>query len=274
MKHKTNYVITVLITLLALFWLAPLIVVVVNCLKDPSEFVRGNFWELPKRIAFTTNFEYVWVRAQLGASFFNSVYYGIIGSFFAILFGSLAAFSLSVLKVKWRFFWFLLIYSGTVFPFQMYLIPLFRMFNDLNLYDTKLGMYIFYTSLSVPFCLFVLRNFFSTISKEILESARMDGSTDFRIFWKIYLPLARSPIAVLFLFQFTWIWNDLLFGLTFSKSPAVRPVMAGVASLQGMYAGTNMPAVLVAVLVASIPTLLLFSLLQKNFMQGLTLVKK
>jgi len=274
MQKFIRYLTTILISVFAVLWLIPLVVVIVNCLKAPKEFVRSQFWQLPKQIAFLENLQYAWVKAQLGASFFNSVFYGTVGSIVAIVIGALAAFALSALPIKGRFVWFLIIYSGTVFPFQMYLIPLFRMFNNFSMYDTRFGLCTFYAAVSVPFCLFVLRNYFSTISKEVVEAARMDGSSDIRIFGQIYLPLAKSPIAVLFLFQFTWIWNDLLFGLTLSKSPTIRPVMAGVASLQGIYSGTNMPAVLVAVLIASIPTLLLFSLLQRNFMQGLTLVTK
>ncbi|MBV7504374.1 carbohydrate ABC transporter permease [Bacillus sp. sid0103] len=274
MTHVSRRVTNMVVLLLALIWVLPFWFVVVNAIKSTKDFFTGEFWKLPTEIGFIENFAYVWEEAGIGSGFINSLIYGSVGSFFAIFIAALAAFSLTTLEVRGRLFWFLIIYSGTVFPFQMYLIPLFKMYSGFQMYDTNWGLTIFYTAVSIPFCLFVLRNFFTTIPKEIVEAARLDGSTDFRIFLQIFLPMSRAPIAVLFLFQFTWIWNDLLFGLTLSKSESVRPIMSGVASLQGMYAGSNIPAILVAVLIASVPTLLLFSFLQKNFMQGMSLVGK
>lgn len=262
------------VLLFAVMWLLPLIITLITALKTPRDFLFGNFWTLPTRFALLENIKYAWVDGGLGSGFMNSLVYGVIGSFFSIVIAGLAAYALVALKIRWRMFWFILIYSGTVFPFQIYLVPLFRMFTNLHLYDTRIGLDLFYTAVCIPFCLFVLRNFFETISSEIIEAARLDGCSNLGVFCRIFAPLATAPGSVLFLFQFTWIWNDLIFGMTLSTSASVRPVMVGMASLQGVYAGTSLPAVLAGALVTSLPTLILFFVLRRQFMQGLTLVGK
>lgn len=99
----------------------------------------------------------------------------------------------------------------------------------------------------------------------------MDGLSNFGIYMRMYLPLSIPAIAALFLFQFTWIWNDLLFGITLAKSPDVRPIMAGLASLRGSYSADNTPAVLAGALMASLPTVIIFIALGRYLLRGMTL---
>lgn len=120
-------------------------------------------------------------------------------------------------------------------------------------------------------CLLVLRNYVGDIRHEVREAAELDGCSRAGILWRIYLPLSGSSLAVLFLFQFTWIWNDLLFGITLADSTRVRPVMAALATLQGVYGATDIPAVLASAIVASLPTRVLFVGLQLHCMEGLRL---
>jgi len=200
-----------------------------------------------------------------------SLLYGVVAAGLAILFASLGAYSITRLRIRWPFFWFVLVFSGTIFPFQMYLIPLFKLYQDTGLYDTQLGMIFFYTAIALPFCLFVMRGYFATIPRELQEAARIDGCSDFGIFRRIILPLSWRPIAVLFLFQFTWIWNDLLFGLVLSTSDGVRPITPSLAGLQGQFAHSGPPLVLAAALLATLPTIALFLLLGRYMMRGLTL---
>lgn len=257
--------------ILALMWIMPLAIAIMNAVKVPKDFYTGTIWTLPVRTNILQNISDAWIKAGLKQGFSNSIFYGIVSSVCAIFFAALAAFALTTLKVKWPLFWFLLIYSGTVFPLQTYLIPLFTMFSKINLYDTKLGLSLYYTAISIPFCLFVLRNYFLTYSKEIVEASRLDGSSDLRIFLQMYMPMAKSPIMVLLLFQFTFIWNDLLFSMTLSRSAHVRSIMTGLSNLQGAYSTSNIPVLLTAAVIASIPTLLLFVFLQKHFMKGFVL---
>jgi ABC-type glycerol-3-phosphate transport system permease component len=257
---------------LAAVWLVPVVTMVTAAMKSGDQIYLEPFpWQLPRPIDLWSNLAFAWTTGGLGAGFVNSLIYGIGGAAAATLVASLAAYSLVRLRPAGRFYWFLLIYSGTIFPFQMLLVPLFNLYVDTGLYDTKHGLVLFYTAISTPFCLFVLHNYFSTIPREIGEAAILDGASDFRVYWSLYLPLSGAALAVLFLFQFTWIWNDLLFGLILSKSEQVRPVMPSLAGMMGIYSTVSFPAVLAGGLLASLPTIGLFLALQRYFASGLAL---
>lgn len=260
----------VLITLV-IIWLTPIAVTTLAALKDRHEYSLGTPWALPKQIALAENARFAWNTGRLGVSFTNTLIYAAGGAVCAILVASLAAFSLTHLRPRGSFGWFMLIYSGTIFPFQMYLLPLYDLYIKRNLYDTKEGLVLFYIAICTPFCLFVLRNFFTTIPLELAEAGRLDGLSSFGVYRRIYMPLSLSPMAALFLFQFTWIWNDLLFGITLARSENVRPLMAGLAGMRGIYASQNTPGVLTGALIASVPTVLIFIGLRRYLLRGMVL---
>lgn len=256
--------------ILCVFWLLPLLLVTMNAFKEKREYLMGNTWTLPQGFRLFENMQNAWGKG-LGDGFFNSILYGLTGASGAILLASLAAFGIVRLKIPRGLFWFLLIYSGTIFPFQMYLIPLFRLYLSSELYDTRLGMIAFYVAICIPFCTFVMRGFFLSLPWDFQEAAKIDGANDWQVFWRLMVPLARAPMLVLLLFQFTWIWNDLLFGLILTKSPEVRPIMPTLLGMQSIYGASDGPTIIAAVVIASLPMLLLFLLLQRYFIQGLRL---
>jgi ABC-type glycerol-3-phosphate transport system permease component len=268
-----RWVITVVLALMCAVWLGPLWNLVSTAMKSTPESVSdATQWALPKSPSrLFGNLAQAWSTTGLAAGFEASLLYAVSGSALAILFASLGAYSITRLRIRMPFFWFVLVFSGTLFPFQMYVIPLFKLYQNTGLYDTRSGLICFYTAISIPFCLFVMRSFFATVPVELQEAARLDGGSDLRIFWRIFLPLAKAPIAVLFLFQFIWIWNDLLFGLVLSTSDGVRPIAPTLAGLQNQYASSGQPLVLSAALIASLPTVVLFLLLGRYLMQGLQL---
>src|SRR5689334_18158760 len=123
------------ISALALVWLTPIVVTFMVSLKDNDDFTSNPIWALPKHIALLDNINFAWTTGTLGSSFFNTILYAIVGAAVAIILASLAAYALVHLKVRGSFGWFLLIYSGTIFPFQMYLLPLYYLYINSNLYD-------------------------------------------------------------------------------------------------------------------------------------------
>ena len=173
------------------------------------------------------------------------------------------------LRVRWGFFWFMVIYLGTIFPIQMYLSPLYTMYRDWDLYNSHLGLLLFYTAIAIPFATFVIRNHFTSIPPDLSEAARLDGASALTVFRHVFVPLSLNAFATVFILQFTWIWNDLLFGLTLSNSADVRPIMAALAALQGQFARTGPPVALAGALLVSIPTFVLFFAVQRVFVRGL-----
>jgi len=256
--------------ILAIFWIAPIAILAMNAFKTPNDFLMTSNLTPPSTFNLFVNLQHAWAKG-LSGGFINSLLYGLVGSAGAVALASLAAFGIVRLKIPRGLFWFLLIYSGTIWPFQMYLIPLFNAYLQTGIYDTKLGMIAFYIAICIPFCTFVMRGFFLTVPWEIQEAAYVDGAGSWTVFWSIMFPMARAPMILLLLIQFTWIWNDLLFGLVLSKSATVRPVMVALVGMQGVYGAQDGPSVIAATLICSAPTLILFLFLQRYFVRGLTL---
>src|SRR5205807_2434606 len=130
-----------------------------------------------------------------------------------------ACYAFPWLEYPGRAWLFVLVIALLVVPLQMALIPVFHLYNTYHLYDTIFGLILFHTAFGLPFAIFLLRNFFIGIPRDILESARIDGASEMRIFLRLILPLGLPAIASLAIFQFLWTWNDLIVSLTFGTTP-------------------------------------------------------
>lgn len=264
-----------MLALLCLFttaWVTPLAIVALSSMKTPIEQSQSGILALPENAAMILdNIVSASELAGIGNGILSSLIYAFVGSAIAVIAASSAAYSIAMLKIRFPFFWFLIIYSGTIFPFQMYLMPLFGLYQSVGLYDTRFGMLLFYSAIAVPFCIFVFRNYFIGMQGEVIEAASLDGASSFQTYLRIVLPMAKAPALFLFVTQFSWIWNDFLFGQVLAKSDDVRPVMTSLAMLSGTYGKGTIPQQMAGALTASIPTLILFFALQKHFMQGIVL---
>ena len=261
------YAILIVLTLL---WLLPVVSSFLVSAKSSQDFVSQTWMDLPTRFFLFKNLVTVLQNYRLQDNLASSFLYASVGTVVVIIAASMAGFSIVRLRPKFNFLLFLIIYSGTLFPFQMYLIPVYRLFNSLNLYDTRAGMVLIYSAICIPFSLFVYRGFYTTIPREIEEAAKLDGCGPVRSFVSVFLPQSLPPTAVVALFQATWIWNDLLFGMVLSRAQEIRPVMVAVATMTG-YGGGNIPWIMTAVIFTSIPTILLFVFLRRFFIQGMVL---
>jgi multiple sugar transport system permease protein len=259
-----------ILTTLGAVWILPLYYVLINAVASPKEFRSKEIYQLPGSFSFWENIVTAWTSAGLGASVGSTLLYATVGGAVGVLLAALAAYAIIGLDIKHGFLWFMLLYAGTVFPFQMYLAPLYGLYVNQGLYDTRWGLLIFYTAIAIPFAIFVIRNHFTSIPTDITEAARLDGAGPLRIFYQMFVPLSLNAFVTVFILQFTWIWNDLLFGLTLSRSAEIRPIMTALAGLQGQYASASVPTVLAGALIVSIPTFILFFTVQRVFVQGLS----
>lgn len=268
-SNRAVFWIAVAVTLL---WLFPFYYAVVTIFKTGQEYTTGGPLALPTSAApVVANILEAWQRTHMLVGMGNSLLYGVVGAGLAVFVAALAAYGLTRLDYKGRSYWFLLIFSGTIFPFQIYLIPLFQGFARTGLLDSRLGMILVYTAICVPFPTLVLKNFMGQIPRDLDEAARMDGCSEWRIFRSIILPNSRGPMIAVFLLQFNWIWNDLIFSMVLTLDESKRSVMNSLMVFQGNYAGTTPNLVVTATLLASVPTLIIFFLLRRYFMQGLAL---
>jgi multiple sugar transport system permease protein len=256
--------------LLSLIWVVPFWFLFLTIFKSTEEYASGNPLALPQGLApFLENVRRAWELGGMGQAMLNSALYGTVGAGAAVFIAAMAAFALSRLDLPRRDAWFLLIFAGTVFPFQMYLIPLFFGFQWAGLLNSRLGMCLFYTAICIPFPVLVLRTYMNGLSREMDEAARMDGAREFTVFFRIVLPNVTGPMSAVFLLQFTWIWNDLLFSTILANRPETRSIMNALLVFQGSYSQQGPNIVMTGALLASIPTVVLFFLLRRRFMEGL-----
>jgi multiple sugar transport system permease protein len=258
----------VFVIFFAALWLVPIYLMVVNAFVPAAEYTGQPTW-LPSGFGFFDNLAIAWTQSGLGAGMLNSLVYSTVSAGTAVFAAALAGFAVVVMPTRRPTVWFWLIYLGTLLPLQIFLAPLFKSYVSTKLYDTNLGMILIYAAICVPFAFFIVRNFLTTLPPEITEAAQLDGAGWGRLFFRIHLPLIKSSLFAAFIFQFTWVWNDLLFGITLTTSPDRRPVMAALAEISAGFSSLGPPVVLAAAIIASLPTVVLFLSCQRFFVSSL-----
>ncbi|MCC3765873.1 carbohydrate ABC transporter permease [Glycomyces sp. TRM65418] len=261
---------TGVLIVLGLIWLLPVYLLLINAAKAPETFTTAESWR-PTDFSLFGNIAEAMRLSGLGESVASTLLYAVVSPAIAVLIGSAAGFAIVALRLRHGFAWFVAIFGGTVFPLQMILLPMFDAYSRTGLFDTRTGMVIVYTAISVPFSAFVMRNFFTGIAHNVFEAAVLDGASTLRIFTRVYLPMASSALVAIFILQATFIWNDFLLGLTLSQSDTVRPIVTSLAGMQSTYGGAQMSTVLAGGLLVSLPTVVLFLCTQKFFARGLAL---
>src|SRR3954447_20729279 len=181
------------VAVLALLWLVPTWLLVVNALVPAKSYTGGPHW-LPQDFGLFDNMSQAWDKAHLGPALGNSLMYAVVSALAAALLASCAAFATIVMPVKRQVIWFWIIYTGTLLPLQVFIRPLFLAYAHTSLYDTQFGLVLIYTAIAVPFTFFVMRNYALTLPREVVEAARMDGASWWRLFWQIHVPLTRSAM--------------------------------------------------------------------------------
>lgn len=257
------------LTLLVLLWLLPVIAALITSFRTMDDITVNGFWSLPSQLV-TENFVTAWTTARVSKYLVNSFIITLPALFGMLFLSSLSAYALAHFKFRGNLFFYFMYVAGTMLPFQILMLPVFRLTNALGLFDTYLSLILIHTAFQLGFCTFVLRNFMRTVPHEILDAARVDGCSEFRIYWQIILPLTLPALAALATLEFTWVFNDYLWAIILLRSDTLRPVTAGLATLRGQF-NTDWPVITAGALLATVPTLIVFVFLQRYFIQGLTL---
>jgi multiple sugar transport system permease protein len=265
---KTSLAFTALI-LLTLLWLLPVIAAFITSFRTMDDITTYGFWSIPHSLNMV-NFVRAWTTARVARYLLNSFIITIPSLLGMLFLSTLGAYALARFKFRLNMAIYFLFVAGTMLPFQILLLPVFRLTNALGLYDTYGSLILIHTAFQLGFCTFVLRNFMKTTPGEILDAARVDGCSEFQIYWRIMLPLTLPGLAAVATLEFTWVFNDYLWAIILISSDSLRPVTAGLATLRGQF-NTDWPVITAGALIATIPTLLIFTFLQRYFIQGLTL---
>jgi alpha-glucoside transport system permease protein len=257
--------------LIALVWLLPTIGLLVTSFRPRSDIQNTGWWEtFFAGFGFTLdNYQLVLNNPQanmLGA-FINSILITVPATIIPVVIASLAAFAFAWIPFKGSDVLFLGVIAMLLIPIQMVLIPLSGLFGALNLTGTYIPVWITHITFALPFGIFLLRNFFITLPKDLIEAARIDGASNTMIFRNVVIPLSVPALASYAIFQFLWVWNDLLIALVFTRGDQA-PMTVQITSLLGTYASEWNLLAAAAFLVMGVPLLVFFSL-QRFFVQGL-----
>jgi multiple sugar transport system permease protein len=258
-----------LLVLVTLIWLLPVFTALLTSVRTNDDILTNGFIAIPKEWTLG-NFRTAWERGGLHRYLPNSFIITIPALIGTLFLSSLSAYALARFQFTGNRLFFFMYVGGTMLPFQVLMLPVFRLTDALGLYDTQLGIIIFHTAFQLGFCTFLLRNYMRTVPGEILEAARIDGCKEFRIWWQIMVPLTLPAIAALATLEFTWIFNDYLWAIVLLRTDSLKPVTAGLATLQGQWI-MDWTVIVSGALIATLPTVIVFIFLQRYFIKGLTL---
>jgi alpha-glucoside transport system permease protein len=257
-----------LLAFIGLLWLVPTLGLFFTSLLEPAQIGRTGWWEIlaEPSIATLENYRQVFDNDAITSAIWTTLWISLGATFLPIAVASLAAYAFAWLEFPGRDWLFLIVVALLVVPIQMALIPIFSLYNDLGLFDTILGLVLFHTAFGLPFAIFLLRNFFIGIPRDLLEAARIDGASEFRIFFRVILPLGLPAIASLAIFQFLWVWNDLLVALTFARD--TQPITVAIFSQMRQFSA-NIELIAPAAFISLAIPLVVFFAFQRYFVQGL-----
>ncbi|GLI26694.1 sugar ABC transporter permease [Agromyces rhizosphaerae] len=288
-KRLTSRTATIAALIIAVLWTIPTFGLFLSSFR-PAELIRTTgWWTIFQNPGFTLdNYRDVLLSPsvsspQLGAYFVNSIAIAIPATIFPLVFASMAAYAFAWIKFRGVHVLFILVFALQIVPLQMALVPLLQFFSTYLrpmqawLHDVipiipeqnYLPVWIAHTIFALPLAIFLLHNFIAEIPSDVIEAARVDGASHGQIFFRIVLPLAMPAIASFAIFQFLWVWNDLLVALIFSGGTQdVAPLTQRLAELTGSR-GQDWQRLTAAAFVSLIVPLIVFFSLQRYFVRGL-----
>lgn len=263
----------------SLMWIFPLAWAFFTALRPLSDTIKNGYWSWPTSLSFQ-NFIDGWNNANLGYYYINTLIVTVPAVIITLFLASLVAFALTRVRSRINLFLLMMFTAGNLLPPQVIIVPLYRIYLALPLprvisdsgllYDSLAGLILIHVVFQTGFCTFVLSNYMRTISRELTEAAIVDGASLFTTYRRIILPLCRPALAALATLEFTFIYNDFFWALVLMKSGDKRPITAALNNLQGAFF-TNQNQLAAAAFLVALPTIVVYLVLSKQFVRGLTL---
>ncbi len=275
-KIALRWLLYIMLGLFALYYLMPLFVMLTTSLKSLEEIRTGSLMSLPREVSFDA-WKTAWSGACTGIQceglrpyFWNSVLIAVPAVALSTLLGALNGYVVAQWKFKGANIIFSMMLFGCFIPFQVVLLPMARVLGLMEIAGTIPGLIFVHVVYGLGFTTLFFRNYYVTIPVELVKAARVDGAGFLRIFWSIFLPLSLPIIVVTVIWQFTQIWNDFLFGVSFSEA-GTQPVTVALNNIVNSTTGVKEYNVdMAAAIIAGLPTLLVYVVAGKYFIRGLT----
>ena len=259
-----------LVPLALVMWLLPLIAVALFSIRPLADFTSGNYWGVPSSFEMFTNYGRVFFDSDMPRYMLNSVLITVPTVVGAVALSCMTGFALGIYRFRGNLLIFFMFIAGNFVPFQILMVPVRDLTVSAGLYDTKLGLVLFHIAFQTGFCTLFMRNFIRALPFALIEAARVEGVKEWRIFWYVVLPLMKPAIAALAVLIFTFIWNDYFWAIVLTQGPDAQPVTAGITSFNSQFIA-QYHLMSAGSIVAAIPPVLMFFLMQRHFIAGLTL---
>ncbi|MEY9991764.1 alpha-glucoside transport system permease protein [Streptomyces sp. V4I8] len=258
----------VFLILVGLFWLVPTIGLLVSSLRPPEEMTASGWWEVfskPSQLTFES-YDKLLSNPDITDSILNTVLITVPATLLVVIIGSLAGYAFAWMEFPGRDWWFLGVVGLLVVPVQVALIPIAELFGNIGIFGSLIGVILFHVGFGLPFAVFLLRNFFAEIPRELLEAARLDGAGELRLFFRVVMPLGGPAIAALGIFQFLWVWNDMLVALIFTDSGS-QPITVALQTQVRQF-GNNIDVLAPGAFISMVIPLVVFFAFQRQFVSG------
>lgn len=252
------------------FWLLPLLAIFLTSIRPPADINSGNVFGWPSDFLLVENYSAVFFQSQAGQYFLNSIWITVPTVVISVSLSCLAGYALAVYRFRAALPLFFVFVAGNFVPFQILMVPVRDLSVQTGLYDTVTGLVLFHAAFQTGFCTLFMRNFVKALPHELIESARIEGVGEFKIFWHLVLPLVRPAIAALSVLIFTFVWNDFFWATVLTQGESSKPITAGIRALNGQFV-SQWHLVSAASILAAVPPVAMFFLMQKHFIAGLTL---
>ena len=260
----------VMLPISLLVWLLPLLAIFMTSIRSAKDINSGNVFGWPSSFDLVANYSGVFIRSNAGQYFLNSIWITVPTVALSISLACLAGYALAIYKFRASVPLFFLFIAGNFVPFQILMVPVRELSVQTGLYNTVTGLVLFHAAFQTGFCTLFMRNFIRALPFELFESARIDGVKEWHIFWYLVLPLVRPAVAALSVLIFTFVWNDFFWATVLTQGESSKPVTAGLNALNGQFV-SNWHLVSAVAILAAMPPVLMFFLMQKHFIAGLTL---
>jgi alpha-glucoside transport system permease protein len=261
-------ILNVVLTIVAVMWIVPTLGLLITSLRPISDSTTSGWWDVFTHAGGLTLDNYVNLlsNATITSSLWNSVVISIPTTILVVVIAALAAYAFAWVDFPGRDWMLAIIIMLLAVPLQTAFIPLAKFFGSIGIFGSRLAVILFHTAFGLPFAVYLLRNAFSLIPEEVIESARIDGADESRIFRSFMLPLGMPAIASLAIFQFLWTWNDMLVALIFTDSQS-QPLTVAIQSQLRTF-GANIDVLSAGAFLSMVIPLVVYFVFQKYFEQG------
>lgn len=267
-RRKGGIVATVILFVVAVFWVSPLLLLVIQAVRPLSDFVAHGPLSWPSQLTWT-NFRDAWGIGKFAYTYRNSALLLVLKVPIGVLLSAMLAFALAKLNMRFRRTVMFAVFLGLTIPIYITIVPVFIMLRSAGLTDNILGLVGPYLAFGIPLEVLILQSFFRQLPDSIIESARIDGASDWRIFFTLVLPLSTPALVTVGILDAVATWNEFLFALIVLSSDTNKTIPVGLLSFQGQFSN-NSTGLAAGILIAVVPILLAYALLQKWIVGGLT----